>query len=222
MDTDTFFEEQSCNDNFDDLGEILEEIFDAEIQCSRAENAQVEVVEETPDHSSHNESQRFTMDNIGYHPKYVMYNIPRADAYDTFYHKPLYDKMMGNEQVINAINSGKEGDILSLVNFACQTPGTKAKCDQALECKFFTDVTLTLMTKYNVMNAVDVYRRVALLSDRMCGGCDSKSSKVACLCGKWRCRNCEKKGKDINFMDGLEEWLRKGSPTRHTQSVLPM
>lgn len=217
MDLDTFFEEQSCDDNFDDLGEILEEIFDAETQCSRvqnevSQNERVEVVEESPS---------FTVDNIGYHPKYVMFNIPRGDAYDTFYHKPLYDKMIGNEQVINVINSGKQNDILGLANFACQTPGTKAKCDQALECKFFTDVTMTLMLKYNVMSAADVYRRVALLSDRMCGGCDSKSSKVACLCGKWRCRNCEKKGKDISFMDGLEEWLRKGSPTRHTQTVLP-
>lgn len=197
------------DDNYDDLGEILEEILDTE---SRVEQGGVQ--------TGQKKVEGFTMDTIGYHPKYVMYNIRRGESYDTFYHQPLYDRMVTNEQVINVINSGSEAQIVSLPNFITQTPGTKGKCDQSLECKFFTDVTLALMMKYNVTNVSDVYKRIALLSDRMCGGCERESSKVACLCGKWRCRNCEKKGKDISFLDGLEEWLTRGSPTRHAESVL--
>lgn len=215
---DTLFEGtfEGDDDNYDDLGQILEEMFDAE---SRVEQ-QASNVEEM-EQQLEQQRESFTMDNIGYHPKYVMFNVQRGESYDTFYQKPLYDKMVTNEQVINVINSGTAAEILSLPNFSTQTPGTKSKCDQSLECKFFTDFTLALIMKYNVTNVEDIYKRIALLSDRMCGGCESKSSKVACLCGKWRCRNCEKKGKDISFLDGLEEWFRRGSPTRHTGPILP-
>jgi hypothetical protein len=182
-------------------------------QPQEQEQVQEEQVQE--EHSQH---QR--IDNIGVQPKYIMTNVFRGDSIDTFYEKPLNKKMVSNEQVINVINDGTEDEILSLSNFVTGTPGTKAKCDTAMECKFFTDVTLCLVLKYNVTSVADVYRRVAMLSDRVCLGCKSTSVKVVCLSGKWRCHNCIKRGRDTDFIEGLEEWLVNGSPSRHTQTII--
>ena len=148
-----------------------------------------------------------------------MKSVFRGDSVDTFYEKPLNKRMVGNVEIINVINEGSETQIISLPNFICATPGTKAKCDQSLECKFFTDVTLYLMLKYKMENVSDIYKRIAMLSDRVCLGCKSQSPKVVCLSGEWRCHNCVKRGRDIDFINGLEEWLKSGSQTRHTQVV---
>jgi hypothetical protein len=166
-------------------------------------------------------SEKFTYDEIGCQPKYVATTVFRGDTIDTFFNKPLYKHMVSNEVVMSTINYGSNEEVIGLPNFLCQTPGTKAKCDQALECKFFTDVTLYLLYKYNLKQIADVYKRIALLSDRICLGCKSTSPKVVCFCGKWRCHNCVKKGMDISFGDGLEEWLKNGSPTRHAQVHFP-
>lgn len=214
-----------------DLAEILDEILETENNAeSAARTEPVETIQEiestsaslpAPVTTSAPGSLNFTKDKIGVQSKYVISHVSRGDAFDTFYHKPIYDKMMSNDQVINVINNGSDLQVINLNNFSCQTPGTKAKCDQTLECKFFTDVSLSLLIKYRIDKISDVYKRMALLSDRCCMGCECNSAKVVCLAGEWRCHNCVRKGKDINFLDGLDQWLKGGCPTRHTTVVLP-
>jgi hypothetical protein len=217
-----------------DLEEIIEEIFGAqpkdgliestvEQQNEMSEKAEKEQeVDQISERTTpiQEQSYNFKIDNIGYQPKYIMTNVFRGDSIDTFYENPLNKNMVSNERIINLINDGTDDEIISLPNFICGIPGTKVKCDQAMECKFFTDVTLYLTIKYNIKSVADIYRRIALLSDRVCLGCKSTSTKVVCLSGKWRCHNCIKRGRDTDFITGIEEWLKNGSPSRHMQTIL--
>ena len=199
--------------------QVLHEEQDQVLHEEQEETQEDQVLQEQSQHSSPEVHMNLRIDNIGMQPKYIMTNVFRGDSIDTFYEKPLNKNMVSNDHVINMINEGTDVEIISLPNFICATPGTKAKCDTSMECKFFTDVTLCLTIKYNLTNVADVYKRVAMLSDRVCLGCKSTSAKVVCLSGKWRCHNCIKRGRNTDFMTGLEEWLKNGCPSRHTQGV---
>ena len=188
-----------------------------ETRQEQEETQEEQVLQEQSQHSSPEVHMNLRIDNIGVQPKYIMTNVFRGDSIDTFYEKPLNKNMVSNDHVINMINEGTDVEIINLPNFICATPGTKAKCDTSMECKFFTDVTLCLTIKYNMTNVADVYKRVAMLSDRVCLGCKNTSVKVVCLSGNWRCHNCIKRGRNIDFITGLEEWTKNGCPSRHTQ-----
>jgi hypothetical protein len=145
--------------------------------------------------------------------------INRGSAEDTYFGDPLYKTMASNKIIIDTISYGTAEEILTLPNFSNPCPGTKAKSDLSLECKFHVDVTAQLMIGCRIFEPSRIYQRVALLSDRMCLGCKIPSSKVSCMCGKWRCNHCIHHNRDVNFAEGFEQWLAAGCPSRHTMLI---
>jgi hypothetical protein len=163
-----------------------------------------------------------THDNIGIRPSYQGRAVMRGSGLDTFFSKvmhPSYEYMYDNETVLNIISSGSDEAIKLLPNLTNQTPTTKAKCDLALESKLFIDSTHYLITQYGMTNIAHIYMRLAVLSDRVCLGCKNTSDKTVCLCGKFRCHHCVRNGRDIDACNGLEQWLKAGSPCRHANNI---
>lgn len=158
-------------------------------------------------------------DNFGFLPRYQERKVERGATEDTFFGNPLYKNMCDNKSVINIVSNGKDEDILALSNFAIQTPGVKPKCDQALESKLHVDATFALITKYNVTDQVCIYKRLAMLSDRVCLGCKTQRLKMVCLAGKFRCHHCTNNGRDVPFDYGFHQWLVNGCLSRHTSVV---
>ncbi len=158
-------------------------------------------------------------DTIGPHVMYQMQQLPRGKTDDTYYQEPLYASMVSNIQLINTINYGTDEQMASLPNFSNQTPKTKSKCDQALENKMFVDATFVLTSTYGVTQLPDIYRRIALLGDRVCLGCEKPSLKTSCMCGKFRCHRCIQYGRDVDFNTGFHQWLMANCPSRHAYSV---
>ncbi len=158
-------------------------------------------------------------DSIGACPQYVPHSLNRGAKEDTYYVNPLYRSMVNNLQVLHITSYGTDQDVLSLPNLSNQTPGTKPKCDQALENKLFIDATCYLILNCGITNVASVYRRLAVLSDRLCLGCSKPSYKTVCLCGKFRCHHCVHKGRDVDFQGGFTQWLQAGCPSRHATVI---
>jgi len=196
-----------------EIGEEQENIF----QYNEFDNEQEYIVQDTsvPDVIDANTKTHTTFDNVGMLPKYAARRVERGAAEDSFFAAPLYKNMVDNEIIITRVTDGTDQDILSLPNFCVQTPNVKIKCDHALEIKLHIDCTLELICKYGVQMS-SVYRRLALLSDRICLGCQKPSLKISCAAGKWRCHHCINNGKDIDFTNGFNHWLGMGCPSRHT------
>jgi hypothetical protein len=152
-------------------------------------------------------------------PRYTAVSVVRGSTEDTYFGEPLYKSMLPNKTVIDTITFGSREQILHLPNFSNPCPGTKAKSDLSLECKFHVDVTAHLMIVNEIIDPVEIYQRMALLSDRMCLGCKNISAKVSCMCGKWRCNHCIHHGRDVSFADGIGQWMASGCPSRHTIQI---
>jgi hypothetical protein len=116
---------------------------------------------------------------------------------------------------MTTLATGSDDDVLDIVNFANQTPGTKPKCDEALSCKFFVDAAYLLITEYGVDNLAEIYRRLGFASDRVCLGCANTNPNTVCIAGSWRCFQCKSHRRDVDFDEGFKEWMVAGSPIRH-------
>lgn len=162
-----------------------------------------------------NEFDNMNVDAIGVLPTYKLRKVERGKGEDTFFISPLHYELHDNAHVINVITSGSDEDVMGLNNFSISTPGVKIKCDHALECKMHVDATAYLIMKHG-LSLPSVYRRIAMVSDRICLGCKTPSLKMSPMAGKWRCNHCHSNGRCIGFEEGFIQWLNNGSPTRHT------
>jgi len=120
-----------------------------------------------------------------------------------------------NSDLIKTLGDAPDNAVMTITNFANQTPGIKPKCDEALNCKFFVDATYLLITEYGVDNLADIYRRLGFMSDRVCLGCANTSSNTVCIAGSWRCFQCKSHDRNVGFDTGFKEWMQAGSPIRH-------
>jgi hypothetical protein len=158
-------------------------------------------------------------DSFGFLPRYAERRVERGASEDTFFGPPLYKHMIDNSNVVSIVSNGSDEDVLNIANFAIQTPGIKPKCDQALESKMHVDATILLMTKYGVSDRVSIYKRLAMLSDRVCLGCKTQRLKTVCLAGKFRCHHCVNNERGVSFENGFHQWLLNGCMSRHTSVI---
>jgi hypothetical protein len=158
------------------------------------------------------------VDALGVLPMYKLRKVDRGKAEDTFFMQPIQDTIHNNAHVINTITQGSDDEVLALTNFSVSTPGVKIKCDHALECKMHVDATAFLIIKYG-LSLPNIYRRLAMMPDRICLGCKTPSLKMSPMAGKWRCNHCHSHGRSIGFEEGFMQWLNNGSPTRHTHNT---
>jgi hypothetical protein len=196
------------------------ETFSNEIQNTQEQEPPIqEIIEYNVNDDIINTEVQRPYDSFGFLPRYQERKVERGATEDTFFGNPLYKNMCDNKSVINIVSNGKDEDILALSNFAIQTPGVKPKCDQALESKLHVDATFALITKYNVTDQVCIYKRLAMLSDRVCLGCKTQRLKMVCLAGKFRCHHCTNNGRDVPFDYGFHQWLVNGCLSRHTSVI---
>lgn len=154
-------------------------------------------------------------------PKYIGKPLIRGTSVDKFFNKPVNETLVDNLTIINTLNNGSEQDMLVLPNLCCSTPTQAPKCEVALESKVFTEATFILMTEFGVQSLADVYRHLAMLSDRRCVFCplDKPNINIGCIMGTFLCINCTKKYGNIPVKDGFKLWLQQGSQARHAVRV---
>jgi hypothetical protein len=151
---------------------------------------------------------------IKYQPRTVM----RGDCVDTYFKKPCYEGMTDNATIIHTVSHGNDLDVLAIHNFSNQGPTIKAKSDMALEVKLHVDAAWALIHDFNVYSKADLYRYLALLSDRICVSCNKTSSKLQCMCGSFKCHNCDMRddaNDDHMSNEGLYRWIHAQMPIRH-------
>lgn len=153
---------------------------------------------------------------LGPPPAYYKLTIKRGLTDDTFFNAPLNIDMLSNERIFSVLREGTDADVIALPGLVNPVPGSMPRTAQMLEAKFAIDATFRLVTVYGARNLADVYRRLGLLADRLCLGCKVPSRKNACVAGKWRCCNCESYGRGADFETGMDMWIKRGAPARHS------
>ena len=160
--------------------------------------------------------QLSSLHTLCYQPK----EVKRGSEVDAYFKIPLYAGLTDNATIIKVVSYGQDAEVLAINNFSNQCPTTKVKCDMSLESKLHVDASWALITDYHVKTKVELYKYLALLSDRMCVSCPNPSSKTQCNSGSFKCQNCiNRDGYDFTFAAGFKRWLKCGSCIRHADKL---